>query len=59
MLIAQSNIAQAISIFKEAGAWAIGLEGSEESQPAARVNLKGPLALVVGSEGAGHAKAGP
>jgi len=56
MLIAQSNIAQAISVFKEAGAWAIGLEGSAEAQPVSRVNLKGPLALVVGSEGDGMRK---
>jgi len=56
MLIAQSNIAQAISVFKEAGAWSIGLEGSAEAQPVSRVNLKGPLALVVGSEGDGMRK---
>jgi len=56
MLIAQSNIAQAISVFKEAGAWSIGLEGSSEAQPISRVNLKGPLALVVGSEGDGMRK---
>ena len=56
LLVAQSNIAQAISVFKEAGAWAIGLEGSDKAQPASRVNLKGPLALVVGSEGDGMRK---
>ena len=56
MLIAQSNIAQAIGIFKEAGAWAIGLEGSDRAQPVSTVNLKGPLALVVGSEGDGMRK---
>ena len=56
MLIAQSNIAQAISFFKEAGAWAIGLEGSPEAEPVSRVDLTGPLALVVGSEGQGMRK---
>ncbi len=56
LLVAQSNIAQAISVFKEAGAWAIGLEGSDKAQPTSRVNLKGPLALVVGSEGDGMRK---
>lgn len=53
LLVAQSNIAQAISAVKEAGAWAIGLEGGGGAQPASRVDLSGPLALVVGSEGEG------
>lgn len=57
MLVAQSNIAQALSLLKDAGAWAVGLEGDpQESQPLERVRLDGPLALVVGSEGAGMRK---
>ncbi len=53
LLVAQINLAQAITTLKEAGAWVIGLDGGPESQPVERVRLDGPLALVVGSEGAG------
>jgi 23S rRNA (guanosine2251-2'-O)-methyltransferase len=53
LLIAQMNLAQAIATLKEAGTWVIGLEGSEEATPIEKARLDGPLALVVGSEGAG------
>ena len=53
MLIAQQNLSQAISTLKEENIWVMGLEGSPEAQPVDRVNLDGPLALVVGSEGQG------
>jgi len=53
MLIAQSNLAQAIATLKEAGAWVVGLEGSPAAQPVELARLDGPLALVVGSEGEG------
>ena len=53
LLVTQINLAQAISTLKEKDVWAIGLDGGPESQPASRVNLKGGLALVVGSEGSG------
>jgi 23S rRNA (guanosine2251-2'-O)-methyltransferase len=53
LLVAQMNLAQAIDTLKEAGAWVIGLEGSEEATPIEKARLDGPLALVVGSEGAG------
>lgn len=53
LLVAQVNIAQALQILKGEDVWAIGLDGGPESQPADRVNLKGGLALVVGSEGSG------
>lgn len=53
LLVAQVNIAQALQILKDENVWAIGLDGGPESQPADRVNLKGGLALVVGSEGSG------
>ena len=38
---------------KEEGAWVIGLEGSPNAIPAEQVDLKGPLVIVVGSEGEG------
>ncbi len=53
LLVTQVNLAQALQILKDEDVWAIGLDGGPESQPADRVNLKGGLALVVGSEGDG------
>ena len=53
LLVAQGNLAQAITTIKEAGGWVIGLEGSPQAQPVHTVRLDGPLALVVGSEGSG------
>ncbi|HKJ26916.1 MAG TPA: 23S rRNA (guanosine(2251)-2'-O)-methyltransferase RlmB [Anaerolineales bacterium] len=53
LLVTQANLAQVIDVVKEHDAWVIGLDGGADSQPANRVNLKGGLALVVGSEGEG------
>ena len=53
LLIAQSNLAQSIAQLKDAGAWIVGLEGSEAAQPPEEIPLDGALALVVGSEGRG------
>jgi 23S rRNA (guanosine2251-2'-O)-methyltransferase len=53
LLIAQSNLIQAITALKEAGAWVIGLEGSPDAFPIKQTHLDGPLAIVVGSEGDG------
>jgi 23S rRNA (guanosine2251-2'-O)-methyltransferase len=53
LLIAQTNLAQAFDELKRAGAWIIGLEHSPDAQPPEKVDLKGPLVLVVGSEGEG------
>lgn len=53
LLVAQSNLAQALITFKEAGAWVIGLEGSADAVPAKEVRLDGALVVVVGSEGEG------
>jgi len=53
LLVCQANLAQAIDTLKDNDAWVIGLDGGPESQPVERVNLKGGLALVVGSEGEG------
>jgi 23S rRNA (guanosine2251-2'-O)-methyltransferase len=51
--VAVLNLSQAIDTLKTAGVWVIGLEGGPEAQPVDRVNLDGPLALVVGGEGEG------
>ena len=53
LLVAQSNLAQAIASLKEAGAWVIGLEGGPKAIPVNQARLDGPLALVVGNEGEG------
>ncbi len=53
LLVAQSNLAQALGKLKEAGAWVVGLDESSESKSPTEVRLEGPLALVVGSEGEG------
>ena len=53
LLIAQTNLAQAITILKEEGIWVIGLESAPQAQLPPEIRLDGPLALVVGSEGGG------
>jgi 23S rRNA (guanosine2251-2'-O)-methyltransferase len=53
MLIAQSNLAQAIEALKQNNLWVIGLDSKPGVKPIAGIDLKGPLALVVGSEGEG------
>ena len=53
LLITQINLAQAINELKERGAWVVGLEDSEESQPLGDIDLDGDLVIVVGSEGSG------
>lgn len=53
MLVAQANLAQAISQLKSDGAWVIGLDEDPGSSTLEQVSLEGPLVLVVGSEGEG------
>jgi len=53
LLVAQANLAQAITRFKENGIWVVGLEASQPAENISRVRLDGALALVVGSEGEG------
>lgn len=53
LLVAQLNLAQALTSLKEAGVWVIGLEDHPEARLPGQVRLDGPLALVVGSEGQG------
>jgi 23S rRNA (guanosine2251-2'-O)-methyltransferase len=53
LLIARSNLAQAIDALKEAEVWIVGLDqAGVEIEPGSR-HLKGALGLVVGSEGEG------
>lgn len=53
LLIGQGNLAQTIELLKNENVWVVGLEGGKEAQPLGEVDLSGPLALVVGSEGEG------
>lgn len=53
LLVAPMNLSQGLDALKEEGAWVIGLEGGKDATPADKVNLKGPLVIVVGSEGEG------
>ncbi len=53
LLIAQMNLAQAMGGLKDAGAWIIGLEGSNQAKPPREIGLEGAVGIVVGSEGEG------
>lgn len=56
LLVAQTNLAQALSQLKQSGIWVVGLEGDLEFQQPQKGHLDGPLALVVGGEGQGMRK---
>jgi len=53
LLVGQCNLAQAIATLKECDIWVIGLENIPSAQIPSDINLKGRVALVVGSEGEG------
>jgi len=53
MLIAKSNLSQAMDVLKDADVWLVGLDqAGAEVEPGSR-HLKGAVGLVVGSEGEG------
>jgi len=51
-LIAATNLARALRTLKDAGVWITGLAGETETS-IYDIDLKGPVALVLGSEGEG------
>jgi 23S rRNA (guanosine2251-2'-O)-methyltransferase len=51
-----ANIPQAVSHLKKQGIWAIGLQHSPQSKSFHQADLKGPIVLVVGSEGDGMSR---
>jgi 23S rRNA (guanosine2251-2'-O)-methyltransferase len=53
LLIARSNLAQAIDALKEAEVWVVGLDQAGAMVEPGSRHLKGALGLVVGSEGEG------
>jgi len=50
------NLVQTLDRLKAAGVWVAGLDARREAVPLERADLTGPLALVVGAEGAGLAR---
>lgn len=53
LLVAQVNLSQSIDQLKKEGIWVIGLDTSEEAESLSSIQLDGPIALVIGSEGQG------
>jgi len=53
LLVARSNLAQAIEALKEAEVWVVGLDQAGAALEANSRHLRGALGLVVGSEGEG------
>ena len=47
------NLVQALERFKEDGVWVVGLDAGPGAVPLPEADLRGPLVLVVGAEGAG------
>jgi 23S rRNA (guanosine2251-2'-O)-methyltransferase len=48
-----TNLARTLDKLKEHDLWVAGLEAAEEAELYDQADLRGPLALVVGSEGSG------
>lgn len=53
LLVAQVNLAQAITALKEADIWVAGLDSDPSAQLPEQAQLGGAIALVVGNEGQG------
>jgi 23S rRNA (guanosine2251-2'-O)-methyltransferase len=53
LLIAQTNLHQAINLLKGEDVWVIGLDGSPQATTPSQTRLDGSVAFVVGSEGQG------
>jgi len=53
LLVAQTNLAQAIDELRAANVWTVGLDQGPEAKQPSEVRLDGGLAVVVGSEGEG------
>jgi 23S rRNA (guanosine2251-2'-O)-methyltransferase len=53
LLVARENLAQSVERLKEEGVTVLGLDMDPSASSLAATDLRGPLALVVGGEGAG------
>jgi len=49
----ETNLRRAVDALKEAGVWVYAAEGGAGSTPYAELDLSGPVAFVLGSEGSG------
>ena len=47
------NLVQALDCLKASGVWVVGLDTGADAVPLGQADLSGPVALVVGAEGAG------
>jgi 23S rRNA (guanosine2251-2'-O)-methyltransferase len=47
-----TNVVRALETLKERGVWTVGAV-ARDAQPPAKIDLRGPIALVLGAEGAG------
>jgi len=52
-IVAATNLVRALKQLKDAGVWLVGLVGEKTAQSIYSVDLKGPIGLVLGSEGEG------
>ena len=52
-IVAATNLVRALKQMKDAGVWLVGMVGEKTAQSIYSVDLKGPIALVLGSEGEG------
>jgi 23S rRNA (guanosine2251-2'-O)-methyltransferase len=52
-IVQVTNLVRSLNDMKKAGAWVVGVENKPETPTYDRADLKGPLALVLGSEGRG------
>lgn len=51
-IVAATNLARTLNSIKDAGVWLVGLDG-DATQSVYDIDLKGPIALVLGGEGEG------
>jgi 23S rRNA (guanosine2251-2'-O)-methyltransferase len=51
-VVAVTNLVRTLNLLKDAGLWAVGADAAAD-KPADTVDLKGPVVLVLGAEGAG------
>ena len=52
-IVAVTNLARTLKGLKDAGVWLVGMADKEAPQSIYAVDLKGPIAIVLGSEGEG------
>ncbi len=51
--VTRANLAQVIAELKQLGVWVMGLEGGPQAEALSRIDLRRPLAIVLGGEAGG------